>query len=230
MLASFHLVRYPAGPAAREALSRMGLDRPLLSRTPGLRFWRLLGTGAGERLSLSADLRRWALLALWEDRAAYDAFLAENEIPARWSQLAEEQYHLLMRPVRAQGRWGRAQFDVRGGRPAPDEPIAILTRAAIRPTKLLPFWRAVPAPAIGASGHPALRASVGIGDWPLVRQATFSVWDSLEGAQDYAYRRPEHRAVIERRREERWYSSELFARFVPLEGSGSWNGSDPLAR
>lgn len=206
----------------------MGLDRPELARTPGLRFWRLLGTGAGERLSLSADLRRWALLAFWEDRASYDAFLQSSPVPQRWAAASSERYDLLMRPVRAQGRWGRTEFAVRGEAVPSDQPIAILTRAAIRPHKLVPFWRAVPAPAIDASGHPALRASVGIGDWPLVRQATFSVWDSLQGAQDYAYHRPEHRAVIERRREERWYSSELFARFVPIEASGTWEGRSPL--
>jgi len=104
----------------------------------------------------------------------------------------------------------------------------VLTRARIRSSRSLAFWRAVPPVSADLHRQPGLRYAIGIGEAPFGLQATFSVWRSNADLTAYAYARPRHREVIQRTRDEGWYAEELFSRFAVLTTQGSVEGADPL--
>ncbi|WP_245740251.1 spheroidene monooxygenase [Nonomuraea maritima] len=224
-IASFHLLRYDTLGAMRH----MAFDRPLLRRTEGLTFWRLLGTGRGRSMSLGADLRRWALYAVWRGPADLEEFLATSPIAARWRSEARESWHVRLTPLAARGAWaGRNPIAIEGGAGGVQGPVAVLTRASIRFSRLAAFYRSVPAVDELLRRQDGCLASIGMGEWPLARQATFSLWRDSASVRAFAYRGAEHQQVIERVRSHDWYAEELFARFIPYGSEGTWDGTDPL--
>jgi heme-degrading monooxygenase HmoA len=226
-IASFNLIRERRGRAPL-AMARLGLDRPHLNRVEGLVFWRLLGTGSGSDTGPGADPRRTALFAVWESEADLDRFLAGHPIAQRWKR-AEEQWSIRLRRLGGHGTWrgvnpldGLEEGD-RSGR------VAIITRADVRRKS----WRAFGAAGkeVDAELHTAdgLIDVLGIGEAPVGRLATFSLWESMDAARTYAYSMPRHQQVIEQTRDGDWYAEEMFARFEPYGSTGTWAGRDPLS-
>ena len=209
-------------------MRQAAFDRPALRATPGLRFWRLLGTGRGESMTLGADLRRWALFAVWRRPDDLEAFLRRSPVAARWRDEAAELWQVRLAPLASRGRWGGA--DPFGGavppaaRGEPEGPVAVLTRATIRLRRLAAFYRAVPEVDRVLREQEGRLASVGIGEWPVARQATFSLWRDGAAATAFAYRTAAHADVIRRVRARDWYAEELFARFAVLSASGTYRG------
>jgi hypothetical protein len=98
--------------------------------------------------------------------------------------------------------------------------VLALTRARLRPTRALTFWRAIPPVLREVDGAPGLLARFGVGEAPIGWQGTVSVWRSAADLRGFAYRQPEHRAVIARTPTDRWYAEDLFARFAVDEITG----------
>ena len=210
-------------------MAQMALARRALARLPGLQFHKLLGSGGGSRgVSMRPDFSTWVILGVWTDVAAAGAF-AFTPLASTWRAVAEEWWTISLSTLRARGRWsGIAPFGEPHEPPASSGRVAVLTRASIR-RKLVPrFWSRVPEVQAALDSAPGLLFSKGIGELPLVEQATFSVWESIEHMRAFAYEGAAHRAVISATHELGWYSEELFARFAVLNSEGTWNGRDPL--
>ena len=73
-----------------------------------------------------------------------------------------------------------------------------------------------------------LITSIGIGELPFIKQATFSIWQSKEKMKHFAYQMHQHTEVIKKTRDEKWYSEDMFVRFKPLKVTGSIKGASPL--
>jgi hypothetical protein len=225
-LVTLHLWGVPASRLPR-ALLRMGLDRPHLRRTPGLRFGKLLGTGSGRTFRIGdADPGHWGLLATWDSAEAAAAFETGPTAHA-WSGLCRERLRVDLRPLSSRGRWsGRRPF----GQPTPfphEGPVAAVTRARLRASRAVTFWRAVPPVSADLHRSPGLRLAVGIGEAPVGLQGTFSLWDSATALTDFAHRGGPHVEAVRRTAEVGWYTEELFARFAVLSVEGTFAGREP---
>ncbi|KAA3438299.1 spheroidene monooxygenase [Rufibacter hautae] len=214
----------------RWGLAQMGTSLPALQKVKGLSFYKLLGSGQGRGFSLKPNWYRYGFMATWESPAAAEDFYQGHPLLEEYRQHTFEQYTLALRPLQAHGLWsGRNPF-TQETHPSPvNAPIAVLTRASIRLTKAIDFWKNVPKASASLDHAEGLLGSIGLGEAPFVRQATFSLWRDEATMKAYAYRMAEHREVIKRTRTQGWYSEELFARFTPLSSQGTWNGEDPLA-
>ncbi|MBD1320125.1 monooxygenase [Gordonia hankookensis] len=211
------------------ALGRVARTRSAMRRLPELGFGKVMGTGSARTFTpRDADLHHWALLTVWSDASA--AASASAGITRSWDSACSERLHVTMRPLASRGRWARQEPfgpQTELSHHPWTGPVAAITRARLRPTRAMSFWRAVPPVVDELDRSPGLRMALGIGEAPIGLQGTFSVWDSSDDLTGFAYRSPRHRAVVQRTDPARWYAEELFTRLAVTDISGTYRGQKP---
>jgi spheroidene monooxygenase len=204
------------------ALWRLARGPRLLREVPGLRFARVLGSGRGGGFGLRPGFDRAGLFAMFDGTRDAEDFLAGSPLVQGYRRRAREFCTAVLLATHCRGSWsGQAMQPLASERA--DAPVAALTRASIRPGKAWTFWRHA-APAQAALVHAsACRLAAGLGEAPLLRQATFSVWDSSAAMEAYARHGAHHEAAATAMREG-CFSECMFVRFVPLSLRGTWQG------
>lgn len=222
------LVLVDVAPRARAwGLQRYVLGAWPLRGTEGLRLVKVLGSGHDGGFGLRPSGSRQGLLCLFDTRSAADAFLHASPLIEEYRQNAREFFCARLRAWSCRGTWSGVTVPVVADPPAPDaaQPLAALTRASIRPRSASAFWKMAPAAQDALERAPGCRLAVGLGEAPLLRQATFTLWDSPASMNAYA-REGAHQAAILAAHQQDFFSESMFVRFVPSHIEGRWKGRD----
>lgn len=198
------------------AFTQMQRAHADLQQCQGLQFYKMLGTGAGAGFSLRPDFSTYALLSVWESVEAKEIAFAESSVLQSFYERSHKQQIFCLRPIHTHGMWsGESPFETQV--PLGDKPIGVITRATLNPTRLVDFWRHVPQASAAIKEAKGVGFFKGIGEWPFVQQATFSVWESKEAIRIFAYESQAHASIVKKTRERKWYKEDMFNRFEVIE-------------
>lgn len=187
------------------------------AKAKGCSFAKLMGSGAGEGFSLKPNFSKYALIMHWETQEYLESFLEGNKAFLYYRSKSTSFEVFRGWCFSSRGLWdGHQPFKVHS-KPQTDTKIMVLTRATIRWSRMIQFWKFVPATSLEIGEAQGKIFSIGIGELPWIRQATISIWESEEAIRKFAYNSPAHMEAIKKTKELDWYKEELFARFSLVE-------------
>lgn len=206
-----------------------------LRTVPGLQFAKVMGSGHAGGFSLRPSTTHQGLICMFSNAAQADAFLTGAHVQ-QIRERARESWTGILSVTDARGHWdgqawGATPADALGAyapaAPSSSGAIAALTRASIRPAKAATFWRMAPAAQSDLEQAPGCDIAAGLGEAPLLRQCTFSLWRDLASMDSYA-RRGAHQQAIAAAYRHGFFSESMFVRLRLLACSGQWKGVSPL--
>ncbi len=200
--------------------------RAPMRKMKGLKFFKPLGTGSGIGYSLWPDWSVYGMLAVWNNEEDADHYL-NSELFRTYTAHSVEQYTIFLKPLSSRGAWsGFNGWEYSDPNPQ-STLIAALTRATLKKGFLIKFWSMVPRVSREHKNYSGLLFTKGIGEIPLMEQATFSVWKNVASMEDFAYR-TFHQDAIKETRQRNGFKEEMFTRLKPYRSVGIWKGGDPL--
>ena len=197
------------------AFTQMQRAHKPLQQVQGLQFYRMLGTGAGAGFSLRPDFSTYALLSVWDHEDDKNRFFKSHPLGKQFFERSQKQVAYHLHPIHSHGHWsGQQPFEAQ--KSLGDKPIGVITRATLRKSRLIDFWRHVPQASEAIKNAAGVRFFKGIGEWPFVQQATFSVWDDKEAIHTFAYKQKAHADIVRKTKQRKWYKEDMFNRFEVL--------------
>ena len=221
-------LRLVAGPSAYKSV-------------PGLQSAKVMGSGHEGGFTLRPSATHQGLLCRFDAADAAMDFLHGEQVRA-YRERARECWGGLLAISSARGEWDQQPWGVSDAHnqelsaqclqrtgsasaaPAAT-PLGVLTRASIQPSKTTAFWRHAPATQASLDVAPGCLLAMGLGEAPLLRQCTFSLWQDEASMLHYA-REGAHQQASAAAYRHRFFSESLFVRLRVLRMAGRWKTQD----
>jgi spheroidene monooxygenase len=203
--------------------ARFVIGRFWMRNIPGLRFFKILGSGDQGGFGLKPSPTHQGLFCLFDRAEHAKDFLKRSSVVNQLRERSRECFSAILTPYSSRGQWSGVELPVATQETPTQGPIAALTRASIKISKASAFWKNSP-PAEEALSHAkGCLLAAGLGEAPLLRQATFTIWESSDAMDAYA-RSGAHLQAIQASYAGGHFSESMFVRFVPSQMTGIWKG------
>ena len=207
---------------------------------PGLQSAKVMGSGHEGGFTLRPSATHQGLLCRFDAADAAMDFLHGEQVQA-YRARARECWGGLLAISSARGQWDQQSWGLSDapsqqlspqwqqgvsagpseGQAAAAPPVGVLTRASIQPSKTTAFWRHAPATQASLDAAPGCLLAMGLGEAPLLRQCTFSLWQDEPSMLQYA-REGAHQQASMAAYKHRFFSESLFVRLRVLRMAGQW--------
>jgi spheroidene monooxygenase len=206
---------------------QMILARMFSINFPGLQFIKPLGIGSGHGYRAWPEWDASGFFMVFENVESALAF-RKSTVMAEFLKKSTENYAVFMSPISSRGSWsGFDQWEIMDSVDM-EGPVCSLTRATLKPQFLYKFWKMVSPISLEQKDYPGLIFSQGIGEVPLVEQATFTIWENKKSLEDFA-RNTFHGDAVREVYRLGGFKEQMFTRFKPFHSEGKWDGKDALA-
>lgn len=202
--------------------NRIAFGRWTTGLVPGMQFSKVMGSGQNGGFGLVPSPSHQGMFCIFDSEQSARDFLERAELVIQYRERSSELFTAMLRVGSSRGSWDGVALEADVVLPD-NGPIAALTRASIRPAAATAFWRRAPATQKSLHQAEGCRLAIGLGEAPLLRQATFSIWQDTAAMNAYA-RTGAHMDAIRAAQDQRFFSESMFVRFAPVEFSGSWQG------
>jgi spheroidene monooxygenase len=214
---------------------RLAQGASALKQVAGLVFAKVMGSGHEGGFVLRPSPSHQGLVLMFEHQSQADDFL-NSDICTQYKQNAREWFSAKMLIDSSRGSWNQLGWQPTSGINATYSkdmlnhmPVATLTRASIRSSSAMSFWRFAPAAQADLKTAQGCLLAMGLGEAPLLRQCTFSIWKDTASMVAYA-QSGAHHSAIQAAYKHGFFTESMFVRMKVLSMNGVWQGRDYAAQ